>query len=39
MPHIGALLNNVGALMQHIRTESIGIHKVTIETGWVLVAL
>jgi nitrite reductase/ring-hydroxylating ferredoxin subunit len=38
-PRTGALLRNVGMLMQQIRTESIGTHKVKVESGWVLVAL
>ena len=35
---IGMFLENVGLLMQHVRTESIGIHKVKVDTGWVLVS-
>ena len=38
-PRTGALLGNVGTLMQHIRTESIGTHKAKVESEWVLVAL
>lgn len=38
-PRTGALLKNVGMLMQHICTRSIGTYKVTTESGWVLVAL
>jgi nitrite reductase/ring-hydroxylating ferredoxin subunit len=37
-PRLGAFLRNVGMLMQHVRTESIGVHKTTVEDGWVLVA-
>jgi nitrite reductase/ring-hydroxylating ferredoxin subunit len=36
-PGLGAYLQNIGALMQHIRTESIGVYKTTVEAGWVLV--
>jgi nitrite reductase/ring-hydroxylating ferredoxin subunit len=38
-PRTGALLRNVGTLMQHIRTESIGTHEAKVEAEWVLVAL
>jgi nitrite reductase/ring-hydroxylating ferredoxin subunit len=38
-PRMGALLENVGMLMQQIRTESIGVHKTTVEAGWVSVAV
>jgi len=38
-PRTGALLKNVGMLMQHIRTESIGTYKTKVESEWVLVAL
>ncbi len=38
-PRTAAFLKNVGALMQHIRTESIGTYRVKVESGWVLVAL
>jgi len=38
-PRTGALLSHVGALMQHIRTESIGTYRVKVESEWVLVAL
>lgn len=38
-PRTGALLRNVGMLMQQIRTESICTHKVKVESEWVLVAV
>jgi nitrite reductase/ring-hydroxylating ferredoxin subunit len=38
-PRTAALLKNVGELMQHIRTESIGTHKAKVESEWVLVAI
>jgi nitrite reductase/ring-hydroxylating ferredoxin subunit len=38
-PKTGALLRNVGMLMQHIRTESIRTYKAKVESEWVLVAL
>ncbi len=38
-PRTGALLMNVGLLMQHIRTESIHTHEAKVESEWVLVAL
>ncbi len=38
-PRTGALLKNVGLLMQHIRTESIRTHEAKVELEWVLVAL
>ena len=38
-PRLAAFLRNAGALMQHIRTESLGVYPVRIEAGWVLVAL
>lgn len=38
-PRTGALLKNVGMLMQHIRTESIGTYEAKVESEWVLVAL
>ena len=38
-PKTGAYLSYVGALMQHIRTESIGTYRVKVESEWVLVAL
>ena len=38
-PRTRALLENVGMLMRHVRTESIGIYKAKVESGWVLVAL
>jgi len=38
-PKTGALLKNVGMLMQHVRTESIGTCKAKVESEWVLVAL
>jgi nitrite reductase/ring-hydroxylating ferredoxin subunit len=38
-PRIGAMLKNVGMLMQHVRTESIRAYKVKVESEWVLVAL
>ncbi len=34
-PRLGAYLQNVGMLMQHIRTESIGVYKTTVDGGWV----
>jgi hypothetical protein len=36
---MGALLKNVGMLMQHIRTEPIATYKAKVESGWVWVAL
>lgn len=36
-PRTAALLQNVGMLMQHIRTESIGVYRTTVEAGWVSV--
>ena len=38
-PKTGAFLNNVGMLMQHIRTEPIGTYEAKVESGWVLVAV
>jgi nitrite reductase/ring-hydroxylating ferredoxin subunit len=38
-PRIGALLTHIGALMQQIRTNSIGTYRVKVEADWVLVAL
>jgi len=38
-PRLAAFLRNAGALMQHIRTESLGVYPVRIEADWVLVAL
>jgi nitrite reductase/ring-hydroxylating ferredoxin subunit len=38
-PKTGALLRNVGLLMQHIRTESIRTYETRVESEWVLVAL
>ena len=38
-PKIGAFLKNVGMLMGHIRTESIGSYPTKVDSGWVLVAL
>jgi hypothetical protein len=38
-PRLAAFLRNAGALMQQIRTESLGIYPVRIEADWVLVAL
>jgi len=38
-PRMGAFLQNVGMLMQHIRTESIHTHRVKLEAGWVWVEL
>lgn len=37
-PRLAAFLRNAGALMQQIRTESLGVYPVRIEAGWVLVA-
>jgi nitrite reductase/ring-hydroxylating ferredoxin subunit len=37
-PKTAALLTHVGALMQHIRTESIRTYRVKVESDWVLVA-
>ena len=36
-PRTGAYMSHIGALMQHIRTESIGVYKTSIEAGWVAV--
>lgn len=38
-PRTEAFLKNISMLMQHIRTESIGIYKTKVESGWVWVAL
>jgi nitrite reductase/ring-hydroxylating ferredoxin subunit len=38
-PRTRAFLRNVGMLMQHIRTEPIGIYKAKVESEWVWVAL
>jgi nitrite reductase/ring-hydroxylating ferredoxin subunit len=38
-PRMGTFLQNVGMLMQHIRTESIHSHRVKVEAGWVWVEL
>jgi nitrite reductase/ring-hydroxylating ferredoxin subunit len=38
-PRTASFLKNVGELMQHIRTESIGTYKAKVESEWVLVAL
>jgi nitrite reductase/ring-hydroxylating ferredoxin subunit len=38
-PRIGALLGNVGMLMQHVRTEPVRTYPAKVEAGWVLVAL
>jgi nitrite reductase/ring-hydroxylating ferredoxin subunit len=38
-PRMGAFLGHVGALMQHIRTDSIGTYRVKVESDWVLVAI
>src|SRR5512136_1206154 len=38
-PRTGVFLKNVGMLMRHVRTESIGSYKTKVEAGWVLVAL
>jgi nitrite reductase/ring-hydroxylating ferredoxin subunit len=38
-PRTAALLNTVGELMRHIRTEPIGTYKAKVEQEWVLVAL
>ena len=38
-PRTGAFLAQVGSLMQHIRTESIGTYRVRVDSDWVLVAL
>jgi nitrite reductase/ring-hydroxylating ferredoxin subunit len=38
-PRLGAYLRNVGMLMEHVRTESIGVYKTTVEDGWVSVAV
>jgi len=35
----GAFLNNVGMLMQHVRTESIATYKAKVDSEWVWVAL
>lgn len=37
-PKTGAMLRNVGDLMQHIRTRAIGVYPTKVEGGWVLVA-
>ena len=37
-PKTATFLKNVGMLMQHVRTESIGTYKTKIESGWVLIA-
>jgi nitrite reductase/ring-hydroxylating ferredoxin subunit len=38
-PRLGGFLQNVGMLMQHIRTESIHDYPVKVEAGWVWVEL
>ncbi len=38
-PRTGAFLGRVAGLMEHIRTEPIGTHRVKVESDWVLVAL
>jgi nitrite reductase/ring-hydroxylating ferredoxin subunit len=38
-PRMAVFLTHFGALMKHIRTESIGTYRVKIESEWVLVAL
>jgi nitrite reductase/ring-hydroxylating ferredoxin subunit len=38
-PRAGAFLNNVGMLMQHVRTESIATYKAKVESEWAWVAL
>ena len=38
-PRTGAYMSHIGALMQHIRTESIGSYRVKVESEWVWVAL
>jgi nitrite reductase/ring-hydroxylating ferredoxin subunit len=38
-PKTGAMLKNVGLLMQHVSTESIHSYAVKIDTEWVWVAL
>lgn len=37
-PRVAALLQNVGMLMTHIRTESIRTYETKVEAGWVHVA-
>jgi len=38
-PRMGALLKNVGMLMQHVRTEPIATYQAKVESEWVWVAL
>jgi nitrite reductase/ring-hydroxylating ferredoxin subunit len=38
-PRTGTFLQNVGMLMQHVRTESIRTYIVKVEGGWVWVEL
>ena len=38
-PRTGTFLQNVGMLMQHVRTESIRTYTVKVEGGWVWVEL
>jgi nitrite reductase/ring-hydroxylating ferredoxin subunit len=38
-PRLATYLRNVGMLMQHIRTESLGVYSVKVEAEWVWVAL
>lgn len=38
-PRVGAFLANVGRLMAHVRTGSIGSYRATAEAGWVWVEL
>jgi nitrite reductase/ring-hydroxylating ferredoxin subunit len=38
-PRTKAFLTNVGVLMQHVRTKSIGTCKVKVESGWVWIAI
>jgi nitrite reductase/ring-hydroxylating ferredoxin subunit len=37
-PRVAALLQNVGMLMKHVRTESIRTYETKVEAGWVHVA-
>ncbi|HEV3220845.1 MAG TPA: Rieske 2Fe-2S domain-containing protein [Candidatus Acidoferrales bacterium] len=38
-PRVGAMLQNVGMLMQQIRTENVRTYKTKVEGGWVNVAV
>jgi hypothetical protein len=37
-PRVTAFMQNVGMLMNHVRTEPIRIYQTKVEAGWVQVA-